>query len=56
MAKVAPFHSVAPNDPKKHHDQSTCTEGNNIETKNKRSGTGGYPKCEHCERIERGGK
>ena len=56
MAKVAAFHSTAPNDPKKYHDQSTCTEGNNIETKNRTSGTGGYPKCDHCSRIEQGGK
>lgn len=51
MAKVAAFHSAAPNDPKVYHDNSSCTEGNNIEPRNKRSGTGGYPKCEHCARL-----
>jgi len=51
VAKVDPFHSIAPNDPKVHHDNSSCTEGNNIEPQNKRSGTGGYPLCAHCQRL-----
>lgn len=51
MSQVAAFHSTAPNDPKKFHDRDDCTEGNNIETKNKASGTGGYPKCDHCARL-----
>lgn len=51
MAKVSPFHSKAPNDPKRYHDDSACTEGNNIEAKNKVAGTGGYPKCAHCARL-----
>jgi hypothetical protein len=37
---------------KKHeHNNSSCTEGNNIESKNKRSGMGGYPLCQHCARL-----
>ncbi|WP_214073902.1 hypothetical protein [Mucilaginibacter sp. dw_454] len=51
MAKVAPFHSVKLNAPKVYHDNSSCTEGNNIETENKRSGTDGRPKCAHCTRL-----
>jgi hypothetical protein len=51
MAKVAPFHSAAPNDPKVYHDNNRCTEGNNIEPRNKRSGTEGYPKGQHCSRL-----
>jgi len=51
MGKVAPYHSRAPNDRKLYHDHSDCTEGNNIETYNKFGGTGGYPKCEHCQRL-----
>ncbi|GGA60178.1 hypothetical protein GCM10011499_33010 [Pelagibacterium lentulum] len=51
MAKRSPWHSKAPNSRKVHHDETTCTEGNNIESYNKVSGTGGYPKCDHCRRI-----
>jgi hypothetical protein len=51
MAKVVAFHSVAPNDPKRHHNNSACTEGNNIEPRNKRAGTGGYPLCARCARL-----
>jgi hypothetical protein len=51
MAKVAPFHSVKPNDPKKYRDDDACTEGDNIQKENRRQGTSGYPKCDHCERL-----
>lgn len=50
MAKVSPFHSKKAGT-SVHHDNSSCTEGNNIETANKVSGTGGLPKCEHCKRL-----
>lgn len=48
MAKVSPFHAVLRS---VHHDNSDCTEGNNIEPENRRSGTGGKPKCDHCKRL-----
>lgn len=51
MAKVPPFHSTAPNDPKVHHNNDQCTEGNNIEPRNLAQGTGGYPLCSHCARL-----
>lgn len=51
MAKVSPFHSISPNNRKVHHDNSSCTEGNNIESQNKRSGTGGHPLCSNCQRL-----
>ncbi len=51
MAKVSPYHSKAPNDRKVYHDHDNCTEGNNIESYNKVSGTGEYPRCEHCQRL-----
>ena len=51
MAKVSPFHSVKPNASNVYHDNNSCTEGNNIETENKRSGTDGRPKCDHCSRL-----
>lgn len=51
MAKVAPFHSKAQWAKNVYHDNDKCTEGNNIETYNRVSGTGGRPKCEHCARL-----
>ena len=51
MAKVPAFHSKAPNDPKRYHDNDSCTEANNIEMNNRVTGTGGYHKCAHCERL-----
>ena len=48
MGKVLPFHSIKSN---VHHNNSSCTEGNNIEKENKRSGTGGKPLCRHCSKL-----
>ncbi len=55
MPKVPPFHSrlVGTN---KHHNNSACTEGDNIETYNRVAGTGGYPLCSHCQRLNNEGK
>ena len=53
--RVSPFHSKKP-DTKVYHDNDKCTEGNNIETENKVSGTGGLPLCEHCKRLNAEGK
>jgi hypothetical protein len=50
MAKVAPFHSKKPGTTV-YHDNSSCTEGNNIERENRVSGTGGRNKCDHCKRL-----
>ena len=41
MPKEYPFHSKLPGT-KVHHNNSKCTEGNNIETYNRKSGTGGH--------------
>jgi len=51
MAKVSPFHSVRPNTRNVYHNNDKCTEGNNIETQYKRSGTDGRPLCDHCNRL-----
>jgi transposase-like protein len=48
MAKVAAFHSVKQH---VHHNNTSCTEGNNIEKENLRSGTGGKPLCSHCAKL-----
>jgi hypothetical protein len=52
MTKVLPFHSKLPGT-KVHHNNNKCTEGNNIEPENRRTGTGGYPLCDHCARLNR---
>ena len=51
MGKVAAFHSKRPNDRNVYHDNDRCTEGNNIESYNRVSGTGGRPQCEHCAKL-----
>jgi len=51
--KKSPWHSIKQ---VKYHDNTTCTEGNNIEPENRREGTGGKPRCDHCERLEKEGK
>lgn len=49
--RVPPFHSVLKTDRNVYHDNDKCTEGNNIEKQNRRPGTDGRPKCEHCKRL-----
>ena len=51
MARVSPYHSRFG---AAHHVYSQCTEGNNIESNNRRSGTGGKPLCENCKEIAAG--
>lgn len=50
MAKVDTFHSTKTGT-KVHHDNSSCTEGNNIEKENRKAGTGGHPLCDHCAKL-----
>ena len=50
MAKTTPFHSTPPST-SVYHDNTSCTEGNNIEARYRKSGTGGRPKCSHCSRL-----
>ncbi len=42
-----PWHSVI--DPV-HHDNTRCTEGNNVESYDRRTGTGGKPLCQQCHK------
>jgi len=51
--KTNPWHSKKLTDRKVYHDNTSCTEGNNIEKENVQSGTGGRPRCEHCERLDK---
>lgn len=53
MAKVAAFHSEKE---AVHHDNDKCTEGNNIEAVNRKSGTGGKRLCNRCEELSKQGK
>jgi hypothetical protein len=53
MPQTSPWHSVKEN---RHHNNTKCTEGNNIERENWRSGTGGKPLCTHCANLNREGK
>jgi len=56
MPQVPAFHSVKPDASNVHHNNSACTEGNNIERQYWRSGTGGRPLCAHCARLAQQGK
>lgn len=47
--KTAPWHSVKPYDPQVHHNETRCNTGNNIESENRREGTGGRPLCKECQ-------
>lgn len=48
----APYHSSNPSDPDVHHDYSDCPNGQQIPAANRRSGTGGYPRCANCKRMD----
>ena len=49
MTQVNPFHSKLQTEV--HHNQTGCTVGDNIESYNKVSGTGGYRLCSQCANI-----
>jgi len=34
-----------------HHNNTSCTTGNNIERRNMREGTGNLPLCQECGRL-----
>jgi hypothetical protein len=48
--KTTPWHSKLPGTDR-HHDETTCEIGNNIEPENVKSGTGGHPLCGRCKQI-----
>ncbi len=48
MAKTSPFHSEKQS---VYHNNTSCTEGNNIEKENRREGTGRKPLCKHCQNL-----
>lgn len=50
MSKVQPWHSIEPGT-EVYHNNTLCTEGNNIERRNRKGGTGGHRLCSHCSRL-----
>lgn len=46
------YHSIEPTDPDVYHDYSDCPNGQQIPSKNWRSGDGGYPRCGSCRRMD----
>ena len=53
MPRTNPWHSIKSD---RHHNNSECTTGNNIESENRRDGTGGKPLCEECQRLNAQGR
>ncbi len=53
MPKVSAWHSTKQ---PVHHNNTNCNSGNNIETENKRSGTGEKPLCKECSELNANGK
>lgn len=39
-----------------HHNNSLCTERNNIEARYLRHGTGNLPLCKHCQSLNQQGR
>ena len=55
MPRISPWHSTRPGETV-HHDNTLCTEGNNIEKYYWKAGTGGRPLCKHCARLDQQGQ
>lgn len=53
MTKTNPWHSVNTDHPKVYHDNTACTEGNNIEDKYRRAGTDNRRRCHSCTDLAR---
>lgn len=51
MAQVPPFHSTKPATRQVYHNNSSCTEGNNIEPRYLARGSDGRPLCERCRQV-----
>lgn len=53
LMRTNPWHSILQN---VHHDNTSCTEGNNIEPQYRRPGSDGKPLCAHCARLDATGR
>lgn len=49
MAKRTPWYSTK--ERHVHHNDTLCTEGNNIESKYRADGTGNLPLCNRCREL-----
>jgi hypothetical protein len=49
--KTTPYYSINPTDPDVHHDHSDCPAGQQIPAANRRNGTNGRRRCEHCQKL-----
>lgn len=48
MARVSPWHAE---DSNVYHDYTNCTEGNTIDPRNRRFGTGNKRRCPRCQEL-----
>lgn len=48
MPRTSPWHSIKSD---VHHNHTHCNTGNNIESENRREGTGGKPLCSECAEL-----
>jgi len=55
MPQVSPWHSARQGETV-YHNNTNCTEGNNIEKYYLRPGTGNKVLCTHCARLNASGK
>ena len=55
MPTVRPWYSTRPV-ATKHHDNTRCIEGNNIEDRNLAHGMGKLPLCKRCAELDSAGK
>lgn len=55
MATVTAYHTDSEEYPPKHrevyHDKNTCPDGNKIEQKHRKTGTGGKKHCLECNKV-----
>ena len=50
MAKKSAWHAEGS---EVYHNNSKCTEGNNIEDRNRKTGDGGKRLCKHCRELNK---
>ena len=53
MPQKSPWHSIKSD---VHHNDTECNTGNNIESENRRQGTGNKPLCRECANLNQQGR
>jgi hypothetical protein len=51
MAKVSPYYSLNSSDQDVYHDHDNCPSDQQIPPHNCATGTNGYSRCSHCQRL-----